>query len=171
MSILASNLKYFYSGGVANSDPALSIGGAKSSVVLSGVALNNLFDNVTGDEAASGYDEYRLLYFQNSDTDSDGLLDPVRLWIVDQPEGDDTIYVGLAAAGKNSLEAAITDDHTAPAGVDFSAPSSKATGIELPSPPYLENDYIGIWFMRSVPVGAALQVSDGVQWQVEGDTI
>lgn len=173
MSINAANLKYYYSGvaNSSNSDPAQSIGGVKSSVELSSTALNNLFDNVTGDEAISGYDEYRLLYFQNTDTDVDGLLAPVVAWIVAQPSGMDQIEIGLANAGKNLIETAIANDHTEPVGVDWYAPSAKAGGIELPGAPYLENDFIGIWFHRIVPELATLQMSDGCQWRVEGDTI
>lgn len=175
MAINAANLKYYYSGGASNSNPSLSIGGVKSNVELSSTALNNLFDNVTGDEATSGHDEYRLLYFQNIDTDVDGLMDPVVLWIVAQPAGDDSMEVGLSAQGKNVVATAIANDYTAPAGVTFHAEITKAEGIDFDTAgialPFAQNDYIGIWFHRHVPANAGLQASDGFQWRIEGDTI
>ena len=175
MAINAANLKYYYSGGASNSNPTLSIGGTKSNVELSATALNNLFDNVTGDEATSGYDEYRLLYFQNIDTDADGLMDPVVLWIVAQPAGDDSMEVGLSTQGKNAVATAIADDHTAPAEVTFHEEITKEGGIDFVTVgiamPFSQNDYIGIWFHRHVPAGASLQASDGFQWRIEGDTI
>lgn len=170
MTIPATSLKWYYSGGSANADPALSIGGAKSSVALSTSAMNNLFDDVTGDEATSGYDEYRLLYFQNIDDDAAGLADPI-LWITAQPSGDDDVEVGVAAAGQNAVETAIANDHTAPAGVTFSAPATKGAGIALPDEPYLQDDYVGVWFHRHVPAAASVAIDDECSWAVEGDTI
>jgi hypothetical protein len=170
MTIAATSLKWYLSGGATNSDPALSIGGAKSSVALSASALNNLFDDVTGDEATSGYDEYRLLYFQNIDDDPNGLDNPI-LWITTQPPGDDDLEIGIAAAGKNSVETAIANDHTAPAGVTFSAPATKDTGVALPGAPYMQDDYVGVWFHRHVPPAASVALDYECAWAVEGDTI
>jgi hypothetical protein len=168
MAIPASSLKWYLSGGATNSDPALSIGGAKSSTVLSATALNNLFDDVSAAEAGTGYDEYRLLYFENIDEDASGLIDPV-LWITEQSVAD--LEVGLAAIGKNDVEPAIANDHTAPADVTFSAPATKLAGIALPDAPYLENDYVGVWFHRNVEALTAVTPSDDCAWAVEGDTL
>jgi hypothetical protein len=170
MTIAATSLKWYLSGGATNSDPALSIGGAMSSVALSASALNNLFDDVTGDEAATGANEYRLLYFQNIDSDQLGLDNPI-LWITTQPPGDDDLAIGIAAAGKNAVEAAIANDYTAPAGVTFSAPATKGAGIALPGAPYVQNDYVGVWFRRHVPAGARVMLDDECAWAVEGDTV
>lgn len=170
MTISGTNLKWYYSGGATNDDPALSIGGTKSSVALASSSLNNLFDDVTGDEASGGHDEYRLLYFHNEDANADGLIDPL-LWITTQPPGDDDLSVGLSAQGKNAEATAIANDHTAPAGVSFSAPATKGAGLALPSPPYHEDDYIGVWFMRHVPASSTVEVDDECAWAVEGDTV
>ena len=174
MAITNTNLKWFYSGGASNSDPSLSFGGTKSSETLALTLLNNLFDNVSGDEAVAGRTEYRLLYFQNDDADSDGLMTPVKLWIVNQPTGQDSMEIGLAygsGSPKNAVEPAPANDTSAPPNVSFSAPSSKGTGISLPSPPYTTGQFIGVWFKRIVPSGASVAVSDGFQWRIEGDTV
>jgi len=45
-------------GGAGNSDPNASPGGEMSANQISGTPMNNLFDNVTADEAAAGDVEY-----------------------------------------------------------------------------------------------------------------
>ena len=175
MAITNTNLRWFYSGGASNNIPSVSFGGAKSSFALATNLMNNLFDNVTGDEAAAGLVEYRMLYFQNTDSDAGGLMAPVVLWIVAQPTGDDTMEIGLAVAGKNGVETKPANDYTAPVNVSFSAPASKSGGIDFTTEsialPFIHNDYIGVWFKRTVPPGANTAASDGFQWRIEGDTV
>ena len=55
---MAVDLEYRLSGGAANSDPILSIGGAMSSVEVTG---STLFDTVSSAEAAAGDTEYRCV--------------------------------------------------------------------------------------------------------------
>lgn len=167
MAISSANLKWYLSGGGANSDPNASIGGARSSTL----AGTDLFDTVTGDEAAAGDTEYRLVYFRNEDADSDGLITPV-VWILSNtPSADTTIAIGIAAAGKNATETAVANENTAPAGVSFSSPASKGAGVSLPSTPYAQNEYVGVWVRRTVTAGAASAASDPATLRVEGDTI
>ena len=165
---------WYLSGGATNSDPTLSIGGAKSSVQVSSTELDSVFDDTTGDEAASGYTDYRLLYVQN-DGDTDWVA-PVG-WFTFQPRNPaspytvngDTISAAMAAAGKNAPETAIANDHTAPADVTFANPSTKGTGVALTSPDYAAGDYIGVWLRRVVP--SSQSYSSGNEWSyvVEGD--
>jgi len=172
MPISAANLRWFYSGGASNSDPTLSIGGAMSSVPLSSTVLHNLFDRVTGDEAESGITRYRLLYFKNTDADADGLMAPACLYFSGLPINGDTIKAGLSAQGKGVVATAVATENTAPAGVTFTAPTSKASStIILPSPPYLQNEYIGIWFQHVVPALQSASSSNTASWVVVGDTV
>ena len=161
MTIDIANIKYYLSGGASNADPLLSIGGAKSSVAVSATALGNLFDPVTGDEAAAGVTKYRLVYLQNDDADASGLLDPAVLWFSTSPAAGQTIAVGLAAAGKNAEETVISTEHTAPAGVTFTSPVTKGTGVSLPDGPYEEDDYIGVWLRVVTSVGATKRTTSG----------
>ena len=68
MAIIASELHYRHSGGAGNSDPDASIGGAMSSTQITDDSDNNLFDDVTGDEASSGDTEYRGIYLYTVDS-------------------------------------------------------------------------------------------------------
>ena len=172
MPINASNLKWFYSGGAGNSDPLLSIGGVMSSVTLSATTLHNLFDRVTGDESEAGVTRYRLLYFKNVDSDADGLMSPVVLYFASLPVNGDTIKAGLSAQGKGVVTTAVANEHTAPAGVTFTAPVSRAAStIILPSPPYLQNEYIGVWFQHIVPALQSASSGNSVSWVLVGDTV
>jgi hypothetical protein len=161
MAIDIANIKYYLSGGASNNLPALSIGGAKSSVAVSATALGNLFDPVTGDEAAAGVTRYRLVYLQHDDADASGLLDPAVLWFSTSPAAGQTIAVGLAAAGKGAPETAVANENTAPAGVTFASPVSKATGVSLTGTPYTEGQYIGVWLRVVTSVGATKRASSG----------
>lgn len=68
MAVSTSDIKYLYSGGVANTDPNLSLGGAPST---SQINTNNLFDNVTASQASLGTTDYRCIYITNDNpTDS-----------------------------------------------------------------------------------------------------
>lgn len=57
-------------GGQSNTDPYLSIGGEPSVQPVQGI-LNNLFDNVSDEDATLGITDYRCVYiFNNNSTDS-----------------------------------------------------------------------------------------------------
>lgn len=167
MPISNANLKWYLSGGGSNTNPDASFGGARSSTQ----AGSSLFDTVTGDESAAGAVEYRLIYFRNEDADSDGLISPVAWVLSNTPSTDTTIAIGIAVAGKNASETAPANAYTAPSGVSFSSPASKGAGLALPSGPYSQNDYVGVWLRRTVTAGAASAASDPATVRVEGDTI
>jgi len=166
--------RMYLSGGATNSDPQLSIGGAKSSVQVSASKLNNLFDDISGDEAAAGHVDYRLVYVENGG-DSDW-VDPVA-WLAYQPrdpnppytENGATVEFGMAYAGKNAEEEAIANDTTAPDDVSFDDPATKLTGTALTDPDYEAGDYIGVWIKYTTPVGQSYD--SGADWSliVEGD--
>lgn len=171
MAISAANLKWYLSGGAGNTDPNLSLGGARSTTQLSG-SLNNLFDDVSGDESVAGDIEYRCLYFRNEDANANGLMSPCTVWISQQTtaSGDD-ISIGLDPAGKNGTATTATTESTAPAGVSFTTPLSKGAGLALPSLPFAQNDYVAIWVRRTVSAGAAADSNDQATLAVEGDTV
>lgn len=62
MALTSSDIKLFFSGGSANSDPDQSLGGEISSYYI---PSNRLFDNVSGTQSANGYVDYRCVYFNN----------------------------------------------------------------------------------------------------------
>jgi hypothetical protein len=171
LPISSANLKFYLSGGAGNTDPNASLGGTRSTTQV-GSGLNNLFDDVTGDEATAGDTEYRCIYFRNEDANANGLMSPLKNWI-DQltSAAGDEIDIGLDPAGKNGTATTIANENTAPVGVSFSRPTTKSAGLDLPSAPYIQNDFVAIWIRRTVTAGAASDPNDTASIRVEGDSV
>jgi hypothetical protein len=168
MPIAGASLKYYLSGGAGNADPNAALGGVRSTTLV-GAGLNNLFDDVTGDEAAAGVVEYLCIFFRNEDANANGLIGPVA-WIDVQSEALDTVSIGIDPAGKNAAAAVIANEAAAPAGVAFTTPITKGTGLALPGAPYAQNDFVAIWVRRTVGAGAASINPDTASVRVEGDS-
>ena len=66
--ISSGDISFMYSGGYANSDPDLSLGGIMSATTIPG-GLNNLYDNVSETESNTGAIDYRCFYVKNIGTD------------------------------------------------------------------------------------------------------
>jgi hypothetical protein len=170
MPVSASNLKFYLSGGAANTDPNASLGGARSTTAVP-VSINNLFDDVTGAESTAGSTEYRCVYFRQEDADAEGLIAPIVWLVSNTPSLTTSISIGLDPAGKNGTAVTIANELAAPVGVTFTAPSTKSTGLALAGTPYVQNDYAAIWLKRVVDAGTSSATTDPATIRVEGDTI
>lgn len=167
MPITATDIQFRLSGGAANAAPASSIGGAKSSTQITDASLQNLFDNVTGDESAAGDIEYRCFYVHNGHATLTWL--GVTVWIAtNTPSTDTTCDIGLGASAVSGTETAVANEGTAPAGVTFSAPTTKAGGLVIGD--LAPGAHKAIWVRRTVTAGAAAYNSDSVVIRCEGDT-
>lgn len=162
MAIVSTDIKYKLSGGASNSDPKLSLGGAKSSAdVPSGI-----FDDVSSAEASAGAVEYRCVYVHNNH----GTLSLIgaKLWIQSNtPSGDTDIAVGIGSSGLNATEQTVASETTAPTGVSFSTPSAFASGLTLGDVP--AGQHFPIWVRRTVTAGA-VAAADTFTLRVQGDT-
>lgn len=179
MPILDTDIAYRYStkSGVAGdtvaSTAAESLGKYMStSPVDLAVPANNLFDDVSGQEASDGDTEYRCVFILNAHA-SITLVAPF-IWIETDVAGGANVAIGLdpagvlprGQAGAQAVEIAAEGD--APLGVVFSAPISKATGLPLSSIP---PDYCqAFWVRRTVPPSTVAKVGDGATIRVEGDS-
>jgi hypothetical protein len=164
MPIVAADIKFYLSGGAANSDPLLSLGGAISSTVAS----TDIFDNVSSTEAATGESEYRCIYAKN--THASLSLTNAVVWIQTQtPSSSTSVTIALGGEGKNgTAEGPKANEETAPTGETFTAPDSKGTGLSLGT--LAAGDYYPIWIKRTIDAGAAAYSNDGFTLRVEGDT-
>jgi hypothetical protein len=107
---MASNLFFHYTGGSSNSDPDASLGGDGSSEVLSGTALNNLFDNIDPDEIESGDRvEYRGIDLKN---DGDAEAHHVQFYFEDTSNAESLVEIWLDVTGTQT----IGDETTEPTG-------------------------------------------------------
>jgi hypothetical protein len=170
MAITDSDLEYRLSGGATNTDPAAALGGAMSTVaggIITTNVLNNLFDDVSGDESAAGDIEYRGIYVKNKH----GSLTwtTVKAWISSLTAStDDEIAIALADEGVNAAMETIVNESTAPVGPSFSSPTTKGTGLSLGDIP--AGQYYGLWVRRTVTAAAAAYDNDVGTIKCEGDT-
>lgn len=92
MTTSASDIAVVLSGGSTNLDPNKSLGGDPSSAPVIDNVLNNLFADVTSDQSAAGFTDYRCIYFFNDGTTS---IYNVELWIDSITEGGSSIQLGI----------------------------------------------------------------------------
>lgn len=162
MAIVASDIKYRLSGGASNSDPAASLGGAKSS----NDAPAGIFDDVSSSEGAAGDTEYRCFYVHNNHGSL--TLTGAKIWIqTNTPSADTDIALALGNAAVNATETAVANESTAPSGPTFSTPTSFAGGIAIGDIP--AGQHRAVWIRRTVTAGAAV-AADSFKLRVQGDT-
>lgn len=91
----ATDISVVLSGGVTNINPNLSLGGSPSSSPITDGVLNNLFDDISPEEAIDGHEDYRCLYFFN-----DGLSSvyDIQLWIYDDFVDGAAMEIGVQAS-------------------------------------------------------------------------
>lgn len=162
MAILSADITYRLSGGAANADPLLALGGAKSSVAAS----TNLLDDVSSAEAAAGDVEYRCIYINNGH----GTLTYIgaTLWIqANTPLADTDVAIGLGTSAINGTEQTVANENTAPVGVTFSSPANFAAGLVIGD--LVAGAHKAIWIRRTVNAAAAAG-SDSATLRVQGDT-
>jgi hypothetical protein len=168
--ISAANLKTYLSGGAGNTDPAASIGGARSTTAWAGGTLNDLFRQITGAEAAAGVTLYRCIFIRNEDVNANGWQSVVA-WISSNTDNATTaITIGLDLAGKNAAADTIAGETTAPdPAVTFSAAANKGAGLAVGT--LAQNDYYGIWIKLVVTAATESDASDDSELSFEGDTV
>ena len=163
MPIQSTDIVFRLSGGASNSDPLLSLGGAKSSVA----AAATIFDSVDGTESAAGDVEYRCIYPRN--IHGSLTLTNAVAWIQSNtPQVLTTIEIGLGSSAMDGVEQAVANEGAAPANVTFLPAVNKAGGIALGSIP--PGQTRAIWLRRTVSAGATVSASDPFTIRAEGET-
>lgn len=168
MPIASSDIHFRFSGGAANSDPNLSLGGAKSSVSLTTNTVDNLFDSVSGTESAAGDIEYRCIYFHNNHGSLTAQNSKVYL-TSNTTSANDTLDLAAGSAAINATEQTVADETTAPTGVTWvTNATSYATGVSLGNIP--AGQHKAIWIRRTVDAGAAAQDNNVATLEIGVDT-
>lgn len=180
MAIAASDIKFKLSlktgvAGNASAQPDVneSLGKYISTTELTDNTLNNLFDDITGDENAASDVEYRCIFVHNAHATL--TWENVVAWLSAEVAGGAAITIAIddlpdSAIGDSNAQAdLIANESTAPgAGVGaFSGPTSKVTGLALGdiAPGYCR----AIWIKRTAANTVAVN-NDGVTIKCEGDT-
>lgn len=155
----------------AQANPNDSIGGVVSTTQIVDATLHNLFDVISGDENAASVVDYRCLFVHNAHATL--TWENVKVWIASEVAGGASAAIGLDPAATSAVGAAspqaarIANETTAPAGVTFTAPTTKAGGLTIGN--MGPGTVKGIWIRRTAANTAAVD-NDGVTIRCEGDT-
>lgn len=157
----------------AQPDPNASLGKYISTTEVVDNTLNNLFDDISGDENAASEAEYRCIFVHNSHATL--TYQNAVAWLSAEVAGGAVAAIAVddiapSALGSASAQAdEIADENTAPgAGVGaFSSPTTKATGLALGN--IGPGQVKAIWVRRTAQNNAAIN-NDGCTISVAGDT-
>lgn len=164
MAILASEIKVYYASGqtaLSNQTGSRALSASGGNISITEVAdntLNNLFPDITGDEAAAGVVKYSKIFVKN--TNGSLTWQNVKAWVSSVTPGTDN-EIAIALEGS-------ANDTTPPASGNFVTPTSKATGLALSN--IDSNGAKGIWVRWTVDAGATAKASEAGTMRFEGDT-
>jgi hypothetical protein len=165
MAIVATDIKKYLSGGAANSNVNLSLGGAISSVEIVDNTLHNLFDKVTGTESEAGNINYRAFFVKN--THATLTYEAVKVYIqTNTPSATTEVKIALAGEAGSPIET-IALETTAPVGESFVTADGLANGLSIGD--LAPGAVKGIWVKWEVTAGS-LAVADSVTLEFSGDT-
>lgn len=168
MVVEQSDIHFRLSGGSSNAVVNNSLGGAMSSASITNASFENMFDSVSNGEATVGDTEYRCFYVRNNHV-SDELTSTV-IWIASSTVStNDEVDIGLGTSAINGTEQIVPNESTAPAGVSFSHPTSKATGLTIGT---LDGGWHkAFWCKRIVNAAAQQFENNSFTLAVEGDSV
>lgn len=177
MAITATDILYKFSVAAAAGDTtagtaATSLGDQISTTQITDATLNNLFDDVSGDENAASDVEYRCFFVHNNHATL--TWENVVVWLSAEVGSGASAAIavdstGVTAKGSASAQAATAaDEGTAPSPAQtFSSPTTKGTGLSIGNIP--PGSVQAIWVRRTAANTAAVD-DDGVTIRCEGDT-
>lgn len=167
MVIVTGEIIFRLSGGAANSNVNLSLGGAKSATALVDNTANNLFADSLGPESLAGSTKYRAIYVHNGNAAL--TMQNSKIYITTNTPSTDTVFdISVGSAAINGTEQTIANEDTAPTAVSFSQPSTYATGITLGNIPF--GQHIAVWFRRTITASASAFNNDTVVFEVGCDS-
>lgn len=178
MAIQASEILFKYSvttgtaGNTSAGTAAGSLGKYISTTQIADASLDNLFNDISGDQNAAGQVDYRCFFIHNSN----GSLtyQNVVCWIDSQVSGGADVAIAVdttapSAIGSSTAQAlTVASSTTAPAGLTFSTTAiNKATGLSIGNVP--AGSCAAVWLRRTANNSAALS-NDGATIGLSGDT-
>ncbi len=177
MAILTSELIYRLSttAGTAGNQNTSTIAGALgkyiSTTAVSGTAQGNIFENVTGDENAASTVFHKCVFVYNSNATL--TWTSAVLWLSAETAGGGALALGVDTTAASALAATaaqaltIANRTTAPTGVAFSTPTTKAAGLALGN---IGPGQVRAFWLRLTTANTAAATGDGGTWRCEGDT-
>ena len=155
----------------AQPDVNASLGKYISTTQIIDASLNNLFDDVSGNDNAASDVEYRCIFVHNAH----GALtwQTVVVWLSAETAGGANAAIAVDGEvarpiGQVAAQAdEVANENTAPTGESFSSPTTKATGLSIGN--IAAGSCRAIWVRRTAANSAALD-NDDVTIRCEGDT-
>ncbi len=171
MPIVDADITFRLSGGASNTNVNLSIGGVMSSTAWAGGVLHDLFEVISGDENAASTVDYRCVYVRNGHATLQWGPN-IKAWLSAVTAGGADLAIGLDPAGVGNgsttgVAATPANETTAPTGVTFSAPTTKATGL---APANVAAGSVFALWVRRTATNCAAASNDGGTIQVQGDS-
>lgn len=148
-----------------------SLGKYISTTQLTDNTLNNLFDDISGDENAASTVDYRCIFVHNAHATL--TWTSVVAWISAEVANGASVAIGVDTTAATVIGSApvqaltVANETTAPAGVTFSTATTKGAGVSLGDIP--AGSCRAIWVRRTAANNAAVN-SDGATIRCEGDT-
>lgn len=152
MSIVASDILIFKSS-FANSG-----GGVISADQIVDANLNNLFPDVTGDQAAAGLQLYAKFFIENSHPTL--TFQSAILWISTPPHSNEVVSLAIGDA---------TDSDPLNPLLVYETPTTQANAIELGD--VLPGESVGVWIGKLTNAGATAFPATSVQLSIKGQTL
>jgi hypothetical protein len=157
-------------GNQATSTLAKSLGNFISTSAITDASLNNLFEDIGGDDNAASAYFYKCFFIHNNHATL--TWQGVFVWI-SAASGNTTANIGLDTTAVSALASgtaqAVTaaTNKTAPAGISFSAPVTKAGGLSVGD--IAAGSVKAIW-VRIQAANIAAENAASVTVKYEGDT-
>lgn len=172
MAIVPSDIVYRLSVAAAAGDttagsPATSLGDQVSTSAITTEQMNNLWDNVSGAEAAAGDVEYRCIFVLNNHATL--TLEAAKVEVTSQPPGGALALaldnIAISAKGSASAQAAAVANESTSPGAGAGAFGVGPLTIGDLGPGQVK----GIWLRRTTNAGAEAGSVSGII-NVFGDT-
>lgn len=193
MSVLSSDIKFYLTGagsdGGTQADPNLSLGGYRSSTEIVSAQINNLFDNISSQEANDGSTEYRCICVKNTSLET---LYNVVAWLYAENDPDSiqqfayAIEVPQTADLTDGDAQTIVNETTAPdvnttnhngtgSGIsNWSTGVTKLTGLTPEQGAHDDDldqsEIMFLWIRRVILAGAPARTGLSGTIRVEGDS-
>ena len=156
MPIAVSDIQFFKS--------INGIGGTKTANELTSGLLNDLFDQVSSDEALAGKLSYRCFYVENQHATL--TLSGAGLYITSQTTSTSTSIAGGRGLNNAGIEEAELANELIDPGAVFLDTVDQI--IALPDIP--PASFVGIWLRRNVSANASAADADTSTFEIRGDT-
>lgn len=127
---MSNEIVMVLSGGAGNSDARHSLGGDPSGFPVPLPPKNNLFGNITEEQALSGYVDHRCVYFFNHSTTT--TLAEAKLFVYQEVEGGADIALGFIA--RNDIQRILISGE--PSGGKFDLEYTDEEGIHVVQVPF-----------------------------------